>query len=163
MGDMMKNPKQILNENQKTLFYKKDLQMIKNAWLINIKNYTWQSCTDLYYLNMAKIAVCLFNHVNKDLYLNHCCHKGLQFEVEIADNRARDLAELFRYDLVTFQDLISYLESYSSNERYYFLVRLVYPSFLFDKRDYDVRMYRDKIKQVIDYLHNQIYIPSFVW
>lgn len=165
----MKSIQQILQENTETLYYKKDLSMIKKAWLNNISQFECESMFDLYYLGMAKVAVCLLNKVSYDLFLNHHCHKGNEFEKDIADNRARDLCELFRYDLIGYNDLIYFLQNYSDNEKYYFLVRLVYPNFLFENRfdtkyleDY-LPVYRQKIKQVIDYFNNQIYIPSFVW
>lgn len=159
----------ILLENQENLYYEKNLTMIKNAWLNNIQCKICHSCLDEYYLGMAKIAVSLLNQVSYDLYLNHHCHKGVNFEKDIADNRARDLCELYRFQHLSFQDVVHYLEDYSIQEKYYFFVRLVYPSFFFEENVDDLylenmfQIYRSQLNDIIKYLSSQIFIPSLIW
>lgn len=159
----------LLLENNETLYYEKNLRMIKNAWLNNIEKKDCHSCLDEYFLGMAKIAVILLNQVSFDLFLNHHCHKGVNFDVDIADNRARDLCELYRYQYLTLQETINQLNTYSLQEKYYFFVRYVYPSFFFEDNvdqlylENMFQIYRSQINEIIKYLSSQIYIPSLIW
>ena len=165
----MKPINQILSENNETLYYKKDLNMIKNAWMNKIKQIDPKTCLDYYYMGMAKNAIVMLNSVSRDLFLNHHCHKGKEFDEDIADNRARDLCELYRYQYLTFEEVIFYLEEYSIHEKYYFLVRLIYPSFYFDyPQDIDflermIGIYRKQIEEVTKYLSKHLSIPTLLW
>lgn len=165
----MRPVQEILNENKQTFYYKKDLCMIKNAWLNHVQEIHPKSLLDYYYLGMAKIAIALLNQVSFDLFLNHHCHKGIDFEVDIADNRARDLCELYRYQYLSYDEIIKLIDELSTNEKYYFIVRLIYPSFYFDHpRDNELLekmlpIYRKQIETIINVLCNQIAIPTLLW
>ena len=143
--------------------------MIKNAWVHQIQQIQPTSIIDDYYLGMARIAILLLQKVSSGLFLNHCCHKGINFDEFIADNRARDLCELYRHQYISFSELKELWLDYSCQEKYYFLVRLVYPSFYFDmyerkdELEKTLLFYRQQLQEITNELSNQIYFPTFLW
>lgn len=162
----MKSVQEILEENNQTLYYQKDLSMIKNAWLRQVNEAKTTTYLDAYFIGMAKNAIALLNQVNFDLFLNHHCHKPPQFEEAVADHKARDFAELYRYQYLSFEELKVHLDVLSIHEKFYFYVRLIYPSFYFSHDENLMtwlELYRFQLSEITTYLSTQIQLPTLLW
>ena len=98
-----------------------------------------------YYLGLSEIAINILNYVNYD-NINYCIsHKRLEKTNDlfnplniIIDNKSRDIAEYIKIkyftDDITSSQVVDFIKksSFSKDEIYLLMSRLIYPSYYFD-------------------------------
>lgn len=173
----------------------KDLVVIREAWLSKIEavkkrpanqNNPYQMALVDYHLGLGRTAVSYLNELIfgdfPTVQLNCLCHRrlpsldfswGLDPLNYIVDHRLRDIATLYFYQVITFQelqDIFSY-QHFQNEELYYFWCRLMYPTWFFDwmtdqQEDYNslttiMNHHHHLLSETYDYLKVRISLKAW--